>query len=208
MIGDELTKKRPDFMRSIFELTAKASNILVRIAGLLIFLNVIVIVVEIVTRALFPISFNVSVELSGYILALSTSLVFAYALINKEHIRINVFYNALPKSVQVFFDVIVFVLTAAICTFIAVEAVDMVLSALEYGDMSLNMRVPLWIPYAIWTLGLIWFALSAFIMLIYGLLSIFMGDLEQASEIIGCKKDDFSDLHNGSHHQITQKDYH
>src|SRR5690625_7547389 len=109
---------------------------------------------------------------------------------------------------EVFFYCFCFCFTGCFFSLIAVEAVDMVLSALEYGDMSLNMRVPLWIPYAIWTLGLIWFALSAFIMLIYGLLSIFMGDLEQASEIIGCKKDDFSDLHNGSHHQITQKDYH
>lgn len=179
-------------MRTTLELTAKVSNVLVRIASLLIFLNVIVIVVESVARALFPVSFNVSVELSGYILALSTSLVFPYALINKKHIRINVLYNALPKGIQVLFDVIVFLLTAAICTFIAMEAVDMVMSAIQYGDTSLNMKMPLWIPYAIWTLGLVWFALSAIIMLVYGLLSILMGDIAQANNVIGCEKNDFS----------------
>lgn len=185
-------ENRSSLMGTVLAMTGKVSNALIRIAGLLILLNVIVIVVESAARALSLVSFNISVELSGYILALSTSLVFAHALINKEHIRINVLYNLFPKGIQIFFDVVVFILTAAICTFIAIEALDMVVSAIQYGDTSLNMRIPLWIPYAIWTLGLVWFAFSAIIMLLHGLLSILMGDIDQANNVIGCQKDDFS----------------
>src|SRR5690625_4145966 len=66
--------------------------------GLLLMAAVVMIVVEILMRRTVGWSFRGAHELSGYVLAISAAWSFAFALQEKAHIRVDVFYARLSRA--------------------------------------------------------------------------------------------------------------
>ena len=68
----------------------------------LIFIGLsLVVAVETVMRKVFNVSLQGADELGGYALAVGATIAFSMALLGRNHIRVDVFHERLPKSVQV-----------------------------------------------------------------------------------------------------------
>lgn len=162
------------------------SRLLARLGGVLILLSAVLVSLDVVFRNLFKLSVFESFELTGYGIALATSFGFAWALITKAHIRIEVLYNALPAKARALLDLCAvgcLVLTASVLTFYAAQVV---LDNAQLGARSNStLHVPLAIPQGLWLVGLAWFAIAAAVLFVVALVALLTGRLDRIGELFG-----------------------
>ena len=80
--------------------TERFAQIAVALFGIALVIFSIIVSVETVGRKFFNISFQGVDELGGYVLAVTSSLAFSLALIDRAHIRIDLFHHLFPKPLQ------------------------------------------------------------------------------------------------------------
>jgi len=119
-------------------------------------LIVILIMTEIILRAVFNASTLVGAEFSGYFLVVVVVLGLGYTLQHNAHIRITLIWNRLPARWKKIFDIAVSATSVVITCYALIYSIRMV-----YDTYSLGMRedslveTPLWIPQAVIPVGLL-----------------------------------------------------
>jgi TRAP-type mannitol/chloroaromatic compound transport system permease small subunit len=159
---------------------------LARLGGLLILITVLMITLEVISRALLNQPLGASTELSGYVLAISSSWSFAYALLRKAHIRIDVLYLRLSGTARAVLDLLALALLGVFCVFVVGAVIGV--AADSYSQSSLAntpLRTPLWIPQWLWAFGLIWFSLATALLLFRVLMALCMRDPASAQQVAG-----------------------
>lgn len=97
---------------------------------------------------------------AGYFMAASTFLGLAHALNNGTHIRIETFSNLLGRY-KIYTETWALGCTAAIATWFAYYACNMVYWSWKLGDVSTGMdALPLWLPQASMAAGTVLFAVA------------------------------------------------
>jgi TRAP-type C4-dicarboxylate transport system permease small subunit len=97
-------------------------------------------------------------EISGYVLAVSTAWAFSYALLKRSHIRIDVFYQYLPRRWRAAIDVAAVAALAGFAAIFVWYANRYFLQVWERGTRSItSLALPLWIPMLAWYAGWIVF---------------------------------------------------
>lgn len=135
-------------------------SILANVFGIIFLVLSFVIAVETITRKVFNYSLQGADELGGYALAFGSTLAFSLALIGRNHIRVDVFHELLPRRAQAFFNWISVTLLAFFATVIVAVSSNVVRETIEYGSTAQTpWATPLIIPQTFWYAGFIVFML-------------------------------------------------
>jgi TRAP-type C4-dicarboxylate transport system permease small subunit len=135
---------------------------LANIFGCIFLLLSAVVAVETVSRKVFNISLQGADELGGYALAVGSTLAFSLALMGRNHIRVDVFHEKLPRGLQAAMNWLSIVALAALGLFIAWIAWKVIGDTRQYGSTAQTpWATPLIIPQSVWYAGLVIFALVA-----------------------------------------------
>lgn len=137
-------------------------NVLAWIFGATFLALAAVVTVETLSRKLFNISLQGADELGGYALAVGSTIAFSLALMGRNHIRVDVFHEMLPRRMQAFLNWFSITSMAAFGIFVAWIATKVIADTLEYGSTAQTpWATPLIWPQSVWYAGLVIFALVA-----------------------------------------------
>lgn len=140
----------------------RIEGLLATVFGAIFLALAVVVAVETISRKLFNISLQGADELGGYALAVGSTIAFSLALMGRNHIRVDVFHEKLPKRVQGVLNWISVTSLAVLGVFIAWVAFKVIADTLEYGSTAQTpWATPLVYPQTVWYIGLVIFALVA-----------------------------------------------
>lgn len=130
-------------------------------AGLALLACVLIILVEIVVRQLGK-PFGGTDEISGYIMAVTTSWGVAYALTERAHVRIDLLRAKCLPARRSIMDCIAILALAGTAIVVAYRGWSVLAKTLSTGaKANTALETPLWIPQMLWWSGWLWFAISA-----------------------------------------------
>jgi TRAP-type mannitol/chloroaromatic compound transport system permease small subunit len=157
-----------------------------RAGGLLILLTVGLVTTEVLSRQFFGRSGVHATEITGYIMAISSSWAFAYTLMRKAHIRIDALYLTLPTSVRSVLDLIALLSLALFCVLVVGAAFEVTqLSFTGGARANTPLGTPIWIPQLLWLIGLAWFGLAVVLLSLRVLFGLLSGNMEDVQRIAG-----------------------
>ncbi|MDO6441971.1 TRAP transporter small permease [Marinobacter sp. 2_MG-2023] len=100
-------------------------------------------------------------EIAAFLLLGATFFGLGYTFWQGGHIRVTLVLQHLPKPLHRFMDILVTLVAASVTAFAAWHSARLALDSHDFGDLSIGMvPVPLWIPQAVMTLGLIWLLIA------------------------------------------------
>jgi len=135
---------------------------LAAVFGSIFLLLAVVVTVETISRKVFNISLQGADELGGYALAVGSTIAFSLALMGRNHIRVDVFHEMLPRRLQAFLNWFSIASLAAFGIFVAWVATKVLADTREYGSTAQTpWATPLVWPQSVWYAGLVIFALVA-----------------------------------------------
>jgi TRAP-type C4-dicarboxylate transport system permease small subunit len=137
-----------------------------RIAALLfgaIFVGLsVMITLETLLRKLFRTSLQGVDELGGYALAIGSTIAFTLALLDRNHIRIDLIHRRLPASVRATLNLLSALLLAILAAVLCWMAWIVIFETLDYGSRAQTpWATPLIYPQSAWFAGLLLFAFCA-----------------------------------------------
>lgn len=172
-------------MDRVHAAVAAVSLWMARAGGLMLVAASLVITAEILARKVIHIPFSVGTELSSYALAVAASWSFAYALLNRAHVRIDVVRNWTSPGVRFALDVLALGSLAAVALVLAWFAWDTVETSWSLGAReNTSLGTPLVVPQGLWFSGLVWFALVCVEQLALVARALLRGDRAAAAAIV------------------------
>jgi len=154
--------------------------------GSLLIVSVVIIGVEVILRKGFGRSLGGADELSSYALAIGASWAFAYALFERNHIRVDVVYARLGRRTRAVLDLISLLVLGVVIYLLARYAYDVfATSYVRRATANTPLGTPLWWPQGLWFLGLAWFLLVDALIFIRALAAWIVGDLDTIERIAG-----------------------
>ncbi|MGB2817547.1 MAG: TRAP transporter small permease [Burkholderiaceae bacterium] len=121
-----------------------------------------VVTIETISRKVFNFSLQGADELGGYSLAIGSTIAFSLALVGRNHIRVDVFHEMLPRRAKAALNWLSIVGLAATGILFVGVSLRVLRESLEYGSTAQTpWATPLIYPQALWYLGLIFFMLVA-----------------------------------------------
>jgi TRAP-type C4-dicarboxylate transport system permease small subunit len=142
------------------------TNPYTRVASLVFGVTMLVlsaaVTLETLLRKLFSVSLGGVDELSGYAIAIGAPLAFAVALLERSHIRINIFHMRLGTVTKGVLDALSMLALGALAVFLLVFTIKTVLDTSAYNSIAQTpWATPLIYPQALWLLAMGVFALPA-----------------------------------------------
>ncbi|MFO7647861.1 TRAP transporter small permease subunit [Halomonas sp. 3H] len=157
-----------------------------RAGGVLILMTVVLVTVEVFSRQLMGRSAVHATELTGYVMAISTSWAFAYTLLRKAHIRIDALYLNFPMRIRGGLDLLALLAMALFCVLVVGAAFEVAKDSFTGGARANTpLGTPVWIPQFLWVMGLAWFSLAVGLMTLRVLLGLLAGDVEGVQRLAG-----------------------
>lgn len=157
-----------------------------RAGGVLILMTVALVTIEVFSRQLMGRSAVHATELTGYVMAISTSWAFAYTLVRKAHIRIDALYLNFPKRIRGALDLLALLAMALFCILVVGAAFEVAKASFTGGARANTpLGTPVWIPQFLWVVGLAWFSLAVGLLALRVLLALLAGDIERVQELAG-----------------------
>jgi len=173
-------------MSRVHAVVAAISLRMARAGGALLIIASAVITFEILARKFFLLPFNVGTELSTYALAVGASWSFAYTLLHRAHVRIDVLRNWLPPVARASLDVLALVSLTAVAVILAWYLFDTVEASWTLGAReNTSLGTPLILPHGLWFIGLVWFAVVCVEQLVTVLGAVLRGDVDAVTAKAG-----------------------
>ena len=117
------------------------------VCGAMLIASAIYVSADLIARKLLDFTFVGANEISGYVLAISSTWAFSYAVLKRSHIRIDVFYRYLPLGWRAAVDVIAIAALAGFAAIFAWYANRYFLQVWGRGTRSItSLALPLWVP--------------------------------------------------------------
>lgn len=155
-----------NMLKTLIDTGEKIATAASWVSGALLLATAALIAVEVVLRKAFAISLGGADELSGYAMAISCSWAFAFALYRKAHIRIDVIYMRLSRTMQLFLDIFSLALFGVFMTVLAWFGSQVLITTLaKHSTANTSLHTPLWIPQSLWLFGLLLFTLTIVLLL-------------------------------------------
>ena len=137
-------------------------RVLGTVFGLIFVALSLVVAVETALRKLFNISLQGADELGGYALAVGATLAFSLALLGRNHIRVDVIHERLPRPLQTVLNWLSALSMAGFAGLIAWLAWHVIQDSRAYQSVSQTpWATPLVIPQTAWLIGLMLFGALA-----------------------------------------------
>ena len=159
---------------------------MVELNGFALLAVALLVAVDVVSRKAFGLTLAGSDEISGYVLAVSSAWAYAYCLLHRAHIRIDLVYARFPLRLRCLFDVIGLSALLLFVSLFSHKALGVFLESMEYGSVSNTpLQTPLWIPQLFWVMGLLFFAVTLIVLCVRSILALVRGDLGTVAKIAG-----------------------
>jgi TRAP-type C4-dicarboxylate transport system permease small subunit len=164
----------------------RISRVMVWVGGFFILAAAAVICIEVLMRAAFGKSFAGVDEVSGYALAISTTWACGYALLHKSHVRIDTLYFLFPKSLRPFLDIAALIALIAFVSLITYRGSELAYLSAQFDAHSMTpLATPLWIPQALWVVGLFSFLVVILSLLWRAISALKTGQTDLISKLVG-----------------------
>lgn len=156
--------------------------------GGLVLLAAFVISADVLMRKLFDTTLGGASEISGYVLAISTTWSLALALIDRAHVRIDSLYALLPTRICALLDILAllsFMVFAGILTW---EGWVLFAQSTSLDSHSLTpLATPLAYPQFLWVAGFAFFFAVMLLLLARALLALATGDIDEVRRLLGSR---------------------
>ena len=164
----------------------RSVNVFLSIIGGYVLLGLsFLIVFEVIARKLFDFSLQGVDEIGGYVVAITGTFGFAYALIERTHTRIDIVLDHVPSQLRNWLNVLAYGLVAAASVFMLRYAYEALNESILFGSLSPTpLQTIMWIPQSLWVAGLVCFSITALAILVHLLLLQFR-DSELAFRLYG-----------------------
>ena len=192
---------QPARNRSLPVVLQGLSALFANICGYILLALAVLVAAETLGRKLFSFSLQGVDELGGYALAVGSSLAFTTALIERAHIRIELFHVKLPTPLQMALNWSAVTSIAAFGGLLAWVCFTILRDSLDYNSTAATpWATPLIYPQSLWYAGIVIFAIVSVTMALHatyllvigngGALNKFYGPKEAAEEV----KEELEDL--------------
>jgi TRAP-type mannitol/chloroaromatic compound transport system permease small subunit len=149
-----------------------------RFGGLCLLAAAVLIAFEILARKFLLLPFNVGTELAAYALAIGASWSFAYALLHRAHVRIDVIYRLCSPLLRALLDVLALLSLAGLAVMLTWHAWVTVETSLTLNAReNTPLGTPLAIPQGLWLVGMAWFSLVSIQQAVAVMLTLARGDI-------------------------------
>ena len=156
--------------------------------GGLLVVAALIIGVEVVIRKAFSLSIGGADELSGFALAIGSAWSFAFALMDRAHVRIDSLYVVLPTRLCAFLDVLGLMALTGFMALVTWFGYGVFEKSWEFGARTMSpLAPPLAVPQALWVLGLVMFMAVALLLLARALIALITGDSRGVQRLIGSR---------------------
>ena len=174
-------------MTSLVSIIRRLNDRLAIGVGLILLACVAFTLIEIVARRLGGSLGGVD-EISGYVMAVTTSWGISYALTEQAHVRIDLLRQRLVPFGRAVFDIISLVCLAGTAIVVAWRGWGVLEKTLSTGARANTpLETPLWIPQSLWWAGWVWFAVSASILLVSVIVKFLSSDYQSVDAIAGAR---------------------
>lgn len=120
----------------------------------------VLVTIETIGRKFLNLSFQGVDELGGYVLAVTSSLAFSLALVDRAHIRIDLFHRLLPRQLQRLLDLLSVSMIALLALLLVYASWFTVKETIEFHSTAPTPWATLLIwPQSLWLAALVVFAL-------------------------------------------------
>lgn len=120
----------------------------------------LVVTVETILRKTLNMSIQGADELGGYALAVGATISFAVAMTGRNHIRVDVIHDRLPRMLQALLNWIAVIVMACFAVLLAVLAYYVIVDTMTFRSVSQTpWAIPLIYPQSAWLVGLALFAI-------------------------------------------------
>ena len=178
-------------MQQIHDFLGRLSQWAVWIGGAALLGAAILVTVEIALRGIFNVSMGGADEISGYAFAISTTWAYSYCLLHRANVRIDAFYNFLPRPVRAVLDVVGVILLTGYMGILTEKAWGVFTESWANDSVSITtLQTPLWIPQLLWFAGLVLFMLTLIFVSLYSLMNLLRGDIAGVQRIAGVRSID------------------
>jgi TRAP-type C4-dicarboxylate transport system permease small subunit len=145
--------------------------------GALLLAAALTVSVDVIARKLFTVSLGGADELSGYAFAIGSAWAFPFALLRRANVRVDALYQHLPARLCALLDILALAALGVFAVFLARYAWDVMATSWSLASRSNSaLKVPLWIPQALWVAGLLLFLATLALMLARALRALAGGD--------------------------------
>ena len=170
------------------EWAGRLSRAAVWCAGALTLASVALITMDVLLRKFAGKGVGGADELAGYAFAISTAWAFAFATLQRAHVRVDVLYHRLPVRAAAFIDWISLVAFAVLFAFIARYGFEVVQLSFEQSSRANStLGTPLWIPQALWWLGIAWMCVVIGLLLVRSSQALIQGDMNTVQRWAGIR---------------------
>jgi TRAP-type C4-dicarboxylate transport system permease small subunit len=145
--------------------------------GALLLAAALTVSVDVIARKLFAVSLGGADELSGYAFAIGSAWAFPFALLRRANVRVDALYQHLPARLCALLDILALAALGVFAVFLARYAWDVMATSWSLASRSNSaLKIPLWIPQALWVAGLLLFLATLALMLARALRALAGGD--------------------------------
>lgn len=125
-------------------------------------------------------------EIGGYVLAITASVGFAAALLNRMHTRIDLVLAIMPPRLRAVMNTLAALCLAGFAVFMSQKAFVTLNETLEFGARaSTPLQTPLWIPQSLWIFGIVLFAIVSCVMAAHALWLLIRGQIDTVNKQYG-----------------------
>ena len=175
-------------MQQLHALLGRISQYAVWVGGAALLGAATLVTFEIFLRSVLGISMGGADEISGYVFAASTTWAYSFCLLHRANVRIDAFYNFLPRPVCAALDVVGTVLLLGYMGIMTESALHVFLESWSNNSVAITtLQTPLWIPQLFWLAGLVLFIVTLIFVALYSLLTFLRGDFAGVQLIAGVR---------------------
>ncbi len=172
-------------MRAV-ALLARLNRAVAALVGIALLATVALILAEVGLRATSQGLLGGTDEISGYVMAGASAWGFAFALLERAHVRIDLLHRRLPDLGRAALDLLAMASLAVVAGLVAFHGWSVLAKTIARSSRSNTaLEIPLWIPQSIWLAGWVWFAFCALALLVAGAVLVARGALAQSEAVIG-----------------------
>ena len=156
--------------------------------GALVTIAAFIIAVDVLMRKLFDTSLGGASEISGYVLAVSTTWALALALIDRAHVRIDSLYVLLPARVCAVLDILALLSFMVFAGFLTWQGWIIFAQSYALDAHSLTpLATPVAIPQFLWVAGFAFFFVVMVLLLVRALTALATGRIDDVRRLLGSR---------------------
>jgi TRAP-type C4-dicarboxylate transport system permease small subunit len=176
---------------SFAESLKKALQRVAIFAGWILLALCVFIVVATVLRKFFDISIQGANEYGGYLLAVSMGLGFAYAVLDRAHIRITIVRDMFSDKVKSALDLFAMAVLTVFAANITHSAFAVFSTSWRMSARATSaLQTPLSIPQSLWMLSLLFFTLTCAALAVNGAIAFARKDWRFVDTFLGTRSTD------------------